>query len=91
MNYQNLRKMQEIIGKTIQKADFELAKELMDLLSDFIMESKEADDEWSELYIDCKNYYDYARRLIYAGVSPSGLFSLVEFLVLFQDEYGFTD
>lgn len=87
MNYTNLLKLQQIIEKTIKKADFELAKELIDLLSDFIMESREGYDEWSELYIECKDYYDYAKARVESGCELEYLLTLEEFIFLQEDEF----
>lgn len=87
MKYEHLYKLQQLAAKRIQKADFEEGKEILDLLSDFIMESKEADDEWHELYIDCRDYYYYAKKRVELGCEHGSLLTLGEFMYLQEDEF----
>lgn len=87
MKYENLYKLQQLAAKRIQKADFEEGKEILDLLYGFIMESNGTSDEWCELYIDCRDYYYYAKKRVELGCEYGSLLSLEEFMYLQEDEF----
>lgn len=46
------------------------------------MESNEASDEWHELYIDCRDYYYYAKKRVELGCELGSLLTLEEFMYL---------
>ena len=64
MNYLTLLRLQGIAAKIIEEGNMDIAKDMLDVFADIILQTTTASlDDAADLYCDINDYYDYVQDM----------------------------